>query len=167
MLNHIVVMGRLAKDPELRHTQAGTAVASFTVACNRDIKDKNTGERATDWIDVVAWGSTAEFVSKYFAKGQLAVVDGRLQLRDWVAKDGTKRRSAEVVANNIYFGDSKRDNDNGNNTYGGGYSTGGGYNNNRAPAENNYAPAAPAYDAPSGDDRFADVSDEDEDALPF
>ena len=165
MLNHIVVMGRLGKDPELRHTQAGTAVASFTVACNRDIKDKNTGERATDWIDVVAWGSTAEFVSKYFAKGQLAVVDGRLQLRDWVAKDGTKRRSAEVVANNIYFGESKRDSDNGNNNnYGSGYSTGGGYN--RAPADN-YAPAPSTYDAPSGDDRFADITDDDEDALPF
>ena len=156
MLNHIVVMGRLAKDPELRHTQAGTAVASFTVACNRDIKDKNTGERATDWIDVVAWGSTAEFVSKYFAKGQLAVVDGRLQLRDWVAKDGTKRRSAEVVANNI-----------GNNagTYGSGYSTGGGYN--RTPAENSYAPTSSTYDAPSGEDRFSEVTDDDEDALPF
>ena len=107
MLNHIVVMGRLTRDPELRHTQAGTAVASFTVACDRDFKDKSTGERATDFIDCVAWRSTGEFAAKYLAKGRMAVVEGRLQLRDWTDKEGNKRRSAEIVAGSVYFGDSK------------------------------------------------------------
>ncbi len=107
MLNHIVVMGRLARDPELRHTQSGTAVASFTLAVDRDFKDKDTGERATDWIDCVAWRTTGEFVSKYFSKGRMAVVDGRLQIREWTDKEGNKRRSAEIVANSVYFGDSK------------------------------------------------------------
>ena len=109
MLNHIVIMGRLTRDPELRHTQTGTAVASFTLAVDRDFKDKQTGERATDFIDVVAWRSTGEFASKYFTKGRMAVVEGRLQIRDWTDKDGNKRRSAEVIADNIYFGDSKRE----------------------------------------------------------
>ena len=97
MLNHIVIMGRLTRDPELRHTQAGTAVASFTVAVDRDFKNKETGERVTDFIDCVAWRSTGEFVSKYFAKGRMAVVEGRLQLRDWTDKEGNKRRSAEIL----------------------------------------------------------------------
>ena len=109
MLNHIVIMGRLARDPELRHTQSGTPVASFRLAVDRDFKDKNTGERTTDWIDVVAWRGTGEFVSRYFSKGRMAVVEGRLQIRDWTDRDGGKRRSAEVVADNVYFGDSKRD----------------------------------------------------------
>jgi len=109
MLNHIVIMGRLARDPELRQTQNGIAVASFTLAVTRDFKDKNTGESATDWIDCVAWRSTAEFVSKYFTKGRMAVVEGQLQIRDWTDKEGNKRRSAEVIASNVYFGDSKRD----------------------------------------------------------
>ena len=104
MLNHIVIMGRLTRDPELRHTQSGTAVASFTVAVDRDFKDKETGERKTDFIDCVAWRSTGEFVSKYFAKGRMAVVEGRLQLRDWKDKEGNKRRSAEVLASSVYFG---------------------------------------------------------------
>lgn len=107
MLNHIVIMGRLTQDPELRHTQAGTAVASFTVAVDRDFKDKETGERKTDFIDCVAWRSTGEFVDKYFAKGRMAVVEGRLQLRDWTDKEGNKRRSAEVLVSSVYFGDSK------------------------------------------------------------
>ena len=107
MLNHITVMGRLARDPELRHTQSGTPVASFTLAVDRDFKDKNTGERATDWIDCVAWRSTGEFVSKYFTKGRVVVVEGRLQIREWTDKDGNKRRSAEIVVSNAYFGDSK------------------------------------------------------------
>ena len=107
MLNHITVMGRLTRDPELRYTQAGTPVASFSIACDRDFKDKATGERITDFIDVVAWRSTGEFVSKYFTKGRMAVVSGRLQIRDWTDKEGNKRRSAEVVADNVYFGDSK------------------------------------------------------------
>ena len=107
MLNRIILMGRLTRDPELRHTQTGTAVASFTLAVDRDFKDRNSGERATDFIDIVAWRQTGEFVSRYFAKGRMAVVEGRLQMRDWTDKDGNKRRSAEVVADNIYFGDSK------------------------------------------------------------
>ena len=109
MLNRIVLMGRLARDPELRRTQSGTAVATFTLAVDRDFKDKGTGERQTDWIDCVAWRQTGEFVSRYFAKGRMAVVEGRLQMREWTDKDGYKRRSAEVVADNVYFGDSKRE----------------------------------------------------------
>jgi single-strand binding protein len=107
MLSKIFLMGRLVRDPELRHTGSGTAVASFTLAVDRDYKTQN-GEKETDFIDIVAWRSTAEFVSKYFAKGRMAVVEGRLQIRDWTDKDGGRRRSAEVVAENIYFGDSKR-----------------------------------------------------------
>ena len=109
MLNRIIIMGRLARDPELRRTQNGTPVASFRLAVDRDFKDKATGERTTDWIDVVAWRATAEFVSRFFTKGRMAVVEGRLQMRDWTDKDGNKRVAAEVVADNVYFGDSKRD----------------------------------------------------------
>ena len=107
MLNHIIVMGRLTRDPELRHTQTGVAVASFSIACDRDFKDKATGERTTDFIDIIAWRSAGEFVNKYFTKGRMAVVSGRLQVRDWTDKEGNKRRSAEIVAENVYFGDSK------------------------------------------------------------
>lgn len=110
MLNKIVIMGRMTRDPELRHTQSGTAVASFTLAVDRDFKDKQTGEKGVDFIDVVAWRNTAEFVSKYFAKGRMAVAEGRLQVRDWTDKDGNKRRAAEVLAENVYFADSKREN---------------------------------------------------------
>jgi single-strand DNA-binding protein len=110
-LNHIVLMGRLTRDPELRHTQSGTAVASFTLAVDRDFKSKDTGEKITDFIYIVAWRNTAEFASKYFAKGRQAVVEGRLQLRDWTDLDGNKRRSAEVLAERVYFADSKRDSD--------------------------------------------------------
>ena len=151
MLNRIILMGRLTRDPELRHTQTGTAVASFTLAVDRDFKDRNSGERATDFIDIVAWRNTAEFVSKYFTKGRMAVVEGRLQIRDWTDKDGNKRTTAEVVADNIYFGDSKRDGE------GGGYSTynQGGYS----------APASSGYGAPMGD-QFADLSNDDGE-LPF
>lgn len=102
-------MGRLTRDPELRRTQNGTAVTSFSVAVDRDFKSRESGEKATDFIDVVAWRQTAEFVCQYFTKGRMAVVEGRLQIRDWKDKDGNNRRSAEVVADNIYFGDSKRD----------------------------------------------------------
>ena len=107
MLNHITVMGRLTRDPELRRTQAGVPVASFSIACDRDFKDKATGERTTDFIDAVAWRSTGEFVSKYFTKGRMAIVSGRLQIQDWTDKEGGKRRSAEIVAESVYFGDSK------------------------------------------------------------
>ena len=108
MLNRIVIMGRLTRDPELRRTQNGTAVTSFSVAVDRDFKSRESGEKATDFIDVVAWRQTAEFVCQYFTKGRMAVVEGRLQIRDWTDRDGGKRRNAEVVVDNIYFGESKR-----------------------------------------------------------
>lgn len=159
MLNKIFLMGRLTRDPELRRTQSGTAVASFSLAVERNFADKSTGNRPTDFIDIVAWRSTAEFVCKYFSKGRMAVVEGRLQIRDWQDRDGNKRRSAEVVADNIYFGDSKRDGDGGyanrsNNAYGGSY---GGY----APA----TPQSNSYSAPAAPE-FADM-DEDDGDLPF
>ena len=165
MLNHIVIMGRLTRDPELRRTQSGTAVASFTLAVDRDFADKATGNRPTDFIDIVAWRGTAEFVSRYFTKGRMAVVEGRLQIRDWQDRDGNKRRSAEVVAENVYFGDSRRDGDSG-----GSYAprTGSAY-----PAGNSgYAPAAPqasSYDnVPAAPivSEFAELSD-DYGELPF
>ena len=107
MLNHIVLMGRLTRDPELRYTQSQIPVASFSLAVDRDFGGRDGGERQTDFIDIVAWRSTAEFVSKYFTKGSMAVVSGRLQIRDWTDREGGKRRSAEVIADNVYFGDSK------------------------------------------------------------
>lgn len=106
MLNRIDIMGRLTADPELRRTGSGVAVASFTIACDRDF---GKGEKEVDFIDVVAWRQTGEFVSKYFSRGRMAVVSGRLQIRNWTDKDGNKRRTAEIVADNVYFGDSKRD----------------------------------------------------------
>ena len=106
MLNKIFLMGRLTRDPELRRTGSGTPVTSFSLAVDRDFKGQN-GEKETDFIDVVCWRNTAEFVSKYFAKGRMAVVEGRLQIRDYTDRDGVKRRAAEVVADNVYFGDSK------------------------------------------------------------
>ena len=112
MLNHIVLMGRLTRDPELRRTGSGIAVASFSLAVDRDFgSSANNGEKETDFIDIVAWRHTAEFVSKYFSKGRMAVVSGRLQIRPWTDKEGNKRRSAEIVAESVYFGDSKRDGD--------------------------------------------------------
>ena len=148
MLNKVFIMGRLTRDPELRRTQNGTPVTSFSLAVDRDFKSQG-GEKETDFIDVVAWRSTAEFVAKYFTKGRMAVVEGRLQIRDWTDKDGNKRRSAEVVADNVYFGDSKRE--------------GGDYN------------AAPAYSTPAGRadtvsyggmSDFAEIGEEDGE-LPF
>lgn len=108
MLNKCFLLGRLTKDPEIRRTNGGTAVTSFTLAVDRDFK--TNGEKETDFIDVVAWRSTAEFVSKYFSKGRMAIVEGRLQIRDWTDKNENKRRTAEVVADNVYFGDSKKEN---------------------------------------------------------
>ena len=155
MLNHIVLMGRLTRDPELRRTGSGVAVASFSLAVDRDFGSRETGERETDFIDIVAWRSTAEFVSKYFTKGRMAVVSGRLQIRNWTDKEGNKRRSAEVIADNIYFGDSKRD------------------------AQGDPMSAAPSFNAPSYTPSFgtpsapaAPVSDfamleEDDEQLPF
>lgn len=113
MLNHITLMGRLTRDPELRRTQSGIAVTSFSIACERDFKSQS-GEKETDFIDIVAWRNTAEFVSKYFSKGRMAIVEGRLQIRDWTDNNGGKRRSTKVIAENIYFGDSKRDGDTAN-----------------------------------------------------
>lgn len=132
MLNRIILMGRLTRDPELRHTQGGTAVASFSLAVERDFKDQATGEKVTDFIDIVAWRNTAELAERYFRKGRMAVVEGRLQLRDWTDKDGNKRRTAEVVADHMYFADSKpKDDGGGAGSYGGqsygGQSYGGGY----------------------------------------
>ena len=109
MLNHITLMGRLTRDPELRRTGSGVAVASFSIAVDRDFGGRDGGEKKTDFIDCVAWRQTGEFVSKYFTKGRMAVVSGRLQIRNWNDKDGNKRRTAEVVADNVYFGDSRRD----------------------------------------------------------
>ena len=117
MLNKIVLMGRLTRDPELRRTQQGTAVASFSLAVDRDYQAKGT-EKETDFIDIVAWRNTAEFVSTYFSKGRMAVVEGRLQVRSYTDKEGNNRRAAEVVADNIYFGDSKKDGNSGNGNYG-------------------------------------------------
>ena len=144
MLNKIIIMGRLTRDPELRRTASSTAVAGFTLAVDRDFKSQN-GEKSTDFIDVVAWRNTAEFVAKYFTKGRMAVVEGRLQIRDWKDKDGNNRRSAEVVAENVYFGDSKWDG---------------------APA-GDYAAPMGGYAAPvSTTSSFSEIEDEDGD-LPF
>ena len=148
MLNRIILMGRLTRDPELRHTQTGTAVASFSLAVDRDFRNRDSGEKGVDFIDVVAWRNTAEFVSKYFTQGRMAVVEGRLQIRDWTDREGGKRRSAEVVADNIYFGDSKRDGETGGASFS--------------------RPAAPAdYGMPPvGGDQFAELADDDGE-LPF
>lgn len=108
MLNHITIMGRLTRDPELRRTGSGIAVTGFTLAVERDIKNSD-GEIDTDFIDCVAWRQTGEFVGKYFTKGRMAVVSGRLQIRGWTDKDGNKRRTTEVNADNVYFGDSKKE----------------------------------------------------------
>ena len=149
MLNKIIIMGRLTRDPELRRTGSGTAVTSFSLAVDRDFKSQN-GEKETDFIDVVAWRSTAELVIKYFTTGRMAVVEGRLQIRDWTDRDGGKRRSAEVIAENVYFGDSKRD----------------------SAGDYGYAPAygAPAGRAPAapvgGHSDFAEIGEEDGE-LPF
>jgi len=148
MLNHITIMGRLTRDPELRRTGTGTAVASFSLAVDRDFGKNENGERETDFIDCVAWRQTGEFVSKYFTKGRMAVVSGRLQIRSWTDKDGNKRRTAEVVADNVYFGDSRRDGE-----------TGGA---SASPAFGGYS--APAASAPASD--FA-MLDDDDAQLPF
>lgn len=112
MLNHAIIMGRMTRDPELRRTDSGIPVTSFSIACDRDFSNKETGERETDFIDCVAWRSTAEFVSKYFAKGVMIVVSGRIQMRNYTDKEGNKRRVTEIVADNVYFGEGKKDRDN-------------------------------------------------------
>ena len=157
MLNHITIMGRLTRDPELRRTGSGIAVASFTVAVDRDFGGRDGGEKETDFIDCVAWRQTGEFVSKYFTKGRMIVVSGRLQIRNWTDKEGNKRRTAEVVADNCYFGDSKRDSDSGS-SYGGNA-----YGSYSAPAPSYGGYSAPAS-APASD--FA-MLDDDDAQLPF
>lgn len=141
MLNRIIIMGRLTRDVELRRTASGTPVASFSLAVDRDFKSQS-GERETDFIDVVTWRSTAEFAAKYFSKGRMAVVEGRLQIRDWTDRDGNKRRNAEVLADNMYFGDSPKDN-----------GASGGYKSAGKPV---------SVDA----EDFAEIEDDD-DSLPF
>ena len=195
MLNHITIMGRLTRDPELRYTQSQTPVASFTLAVDRDFASRDGGERQTDFIDCVAWRQTGEFVSKYFTKGSMAVVAGRLQIRDWTDRDGNKRRTAEVVAENVYFGESKRREDGaaparresyggnsyGGNSYGGnqGYGNdrgngyGGGYGSNSGYGSNNggYGSGNSGYNTGNGGysrgaSAFAELEDDDGD-LPF
>ena len=162
MLNHITIMGRLTRDPELRRTGSGVAVASFTLAVDRDFANRDGGERETDFIDCVAWRQTGEFVSKYFTKGSMIVVSGRLQIRNWTDKDGNKRRTAEVVADNVYFGDSKRDGEGSGSSYGGNAYGGNSYAAPAAPSYGGYT--APAASAPASD--FA-MLDDDDAQLPF
>ena len=144
MLNHITIMGRLTRDPELSYTQSQTPVAALTLAVDRDFGGRDGGEKQTDFIDCVAWRQTAEFVSKYFAKGSMAAVSGRLQLRDWTDREGSKRRSAEVIVDNIYFGGNKKDNS---------------AASQNAPQQSH---SAPAYEQ----SRFVEMDDGDEE-LPF
>ena len=158
MLNHITIMGRLTRDPELRRTGSGVAVASFSLAVDRDFSPKDGGERETDFIDCVAWRQTGEFVSKYFTKGRMAVVSGRLQIRSWTDKEGNKRRTAEVVADNVYFGDSRRDEQGGSSYSGNSYG-----NYGSAPA----APAYGGYSAPSAPASDFAMLDDDDAQLPF
>lgn len=166
MLNHIVIMGRLTRDPELRRTGSGIAVTSFTLAVDRDYNSKESGERETDFIDCVAWRSTGEFVSKYFAKGRMAVVSGRLQIRSWTDKDGNKRRSAEVVADNVYFGESKRDESSA--PYGGNaYGSASGITPPPAPGYGGYSSPAASYTAPSQSASDFAMLDDNDAQLPF
>ena len=163
MLNHIVIMGRLTRDPELRRTGSGIAVTSFSLAVDRDFGGRDGGERETDFIDCVAWRHTGEFVSKYFTKGSMIVVSGRLQIRSWTDKDGNKRRTAEVVADNVYFGDSRRDGESGGNAYGGNTYGGNAYGGNSY-GNNNYGGYSAPASAPASD--FAMLEDDDA-QLPF
>ncbi len=159
MLNKAFLMGRLVADPESRQTPSGVPVTTFRIAVDRDFKNKETGEREADFISIVAWRSTAEFVSKYFTKGRMAVVEGRLQVRNYTDRDGNKRYVTEVVADNVYFGDSRRDGDGGGSSYpSGGYS-----GRSAAPA-----PQHPAYEAPAGvgGDQFSELDDDDGE-VPF
>ena len=150
MLNQITIMGRFVRDPELRRTGSGVAVASFTLAVDRDFKSGNSGEKEVDFIDCVAWRQAGEFVSKYFSRGRMAVVSGRLQIRSWNDKDGNKRRTAEVVADNVYFADSKSE--------------------PASTAPQSSAPAsysAPAYSAPNYPTSDFQMQEDDDAQLPF
>ena len=145
MLNQIAIQGRLVRDPERRRTASGKAVTSFTLACDRDFKNQQTGEKEVDFIECVAWGGTAEMVEKYFHEGQMAVATGRLQLRDWTDKNGQKRRQAEILVSNVYFCGSKESGTQASSGADNGYST-------------------PAYQAPAPAANFAELEDDD---LPF
>lgn len=149
MLNHIDIMGRLTRDPELRFTQSNIAVASFTVAVDRDFGGRDGGEKQTDFIDCTAWRQTAEFVSKYFKKGSMAVVSGRLQISSYTDRDGNKRNRAEIVTDNIYFGESKRD------------SANGGFTTSSTGTQTTYQPPK------NSDGPFSQVGDEEDGELPF
>lgn len=157
MLNRVILQGRLGSDPELRTTPNGVEVATVNIAVDRDRKDAN-GDRQTDWVTIVAWRNTAKFLSSYFQKGRMILVEGRLQMRNYTDRDGNKRTAAEVVADNVYFGDSRRDGESG------------GYNNYSAPAYNaapSYGTPAPNYGTPApAGDHFAELS-EDDGELPF
>ena len=158
MLNHIVIMGRLTRDPELRYTQSNTPVASFTVAVDRDFGGRDGGEKQTDFIDCSAWRQTGEFVSKYFRKGSMIVVSGRLQSRKWQDRDGNNRTSWEISADNVYFGESRRRDDENRDSYGGNYSANS-YGGNSY--ESNRSASAPAQSNP-----FTELGDDDGE-LPF
>ena len=162
MLNKIFLMGRLVADPELKQTTTGLPVATFRIAVDRDRKNKETGEREADFVTIVAWRATAEFVSRYFTKGRMAIVEGRLQIRPYTDRDGNKRSATEVVADNIYFGDSRRDGDGG-----GSFDRSGGFDQGYAPRPSAPAPQRSAYDAsmPTGD-QFTELDDDDGE-LPF
>lgn len=167
MLNHIVLMGRLTKDPELRYTQSNVPVASFTLACERDYTGQGQ-EKQTDFVDCVAWRNTGEFVSKYFSKGRMMVVSGRLQSRKWETRDGDKRTSWEILVDNAYFGDSKRDGDSGGSSYGG-YAPPA--NSAPAPSGNAYGAPSPGYQPPPRAGEYHQSAftelDEDDGELPF
>ena len=160
MLNHIVIMGRLTRDPELRTTQSGVSVASFTAAVDRDFGGRDGGERQTDFIDCVAWRQTGEFVSKYFHKGSMIVVSGRLQSRKWQDRDGNNRTNWEIVADNVYFGESRRDSES-NNSYGS-------YDNNRSGGYESRGYSAPQQSSAPAPSAFSELDDGDGDGeLPF
>lgn len=176
MLNKAFLMGRLVADPELRHTQNSVAVASFRIAVDRDFKDRETGEKKADFFSIVAWRQTAEFVSRYFSKGRMAVVEGRLQAREYTDRDGNRRFVTEVVADNVYFGDSKKDGDSSGNSYGGGSGAApaqgsyGGYND-----QGGYGNTAGGYGAArqvnpgnyAGQVQFGELDDDEDGELPF
>ena len=166
MLNHITIMGRLTRDPELRSTQSGVSVASFTVAVDRDFGGRDGGEKQTDFIDCVAWRQTGEFVSKYFRKGSMIVVSGRLQSRKWQDREGNNRTSWEVNADNVYFGESRREGDSGrSDSYSNAYSNnsyGGGYNNSYSNSYSNNSYSS----APAASNSFMELDDGDGE-LPF
>ena len=166
MLNQIVLMGRLVRDPEMRYTQSQTPVCSFRIAVDRDFAGRDGGERQTDFIDIVAWRQSAEFVTKYFSKGSMIIVSGRLQMRDWTDRDGNKRTSAEVQAERVWFGETRRSREEnaGGFTTGGGNYSGGGYRNQGAPSDG--GGSYRSFDETSGASAFSELSDTDGE-LPF